>query len=135
MIRRPPRSTHHMSSAASDVYKRQTLHCQCSHSKLGWKAHRVVHTVKRSSLQEASTCRSGGGRYEWKAADLPTVGPTLTMGCSENLYPLSHLTTFKMRMTDSLLVILPSTSNGNGSATHLPLCHYSIRYMHQNNSI
>ena len=23
MIRRPPRSTHHMSSAASDVYKRQ----------------------------------------------------------------------------------------------------------------
>ena len=39
MIRRPPRSTHCISSAASDVYKRQTFCC-----KITWKSKK--HNLK-----------------------------------------------------------------------------------------
>eukprot|EP00825_Cyclidium_porcatum_P031492 TRINITY_DN33363_c0_g1_i1.p1 TRINITY_DN33363_c0_g1~~TRINITY_DN33363_c0_g1_i1.p1 ORF type:complete len:225 (-),score=42.47 TRINITY_DN33363_c0_g1_i1:203-877(-) len=37
MIRRPPRSTHCISSAASDVYKRQVQHTLCKNSTAKWK--------------------------------------------------------------------------------------------------
>eukprot|EP00826_Nyctotherus_ovalis_P036230 TRINITY_DN3197_c0_g4_i1.p1 TRINITY_DN3197_c0_g4~~TRINITY_DN3197_c0_g4_i1.p1 ORF type:complete len:117 (+),score=5.64 TRINITY_DN3197_c0_g4_i1:23-352(+) len=53
MIRRPPRSTHCISSAASDVYKRQTPVCTTQHALMLYKIREqsLAYYMKYSTRQ------------------------------------------------------------------------------------
>eukprot|EP00825_Cyclidium_porcatum_P038669 TRINITY_DN4533_c0_g1_i4.p1 TRINITY_DN4533_c0_g1~~TRINITY_DN4533_c0_g1_i4.p1 ORF type:complete len:107 (+),score=30.56 TRINITY_DN4533_c0_g1_i4:51-371(+) len=59
MIRRPPRSTHCISSAASDVYKRQRLHAQTNYSNSWLTQPCLLYT---SDAADDMQCVDLGGR-------------------------------------------------------------------------
>eukprot|EP01015_Nassula_variabilis_P030390 TRINITY_DN6678_c0_g1_i1.p3 TRINITY_DN6678_c0_g1~~TRINITY_DN6678_c0_g1_i1.p3 ORF type:complete len:108 (+),score=57.82 TRINITY_DN6678_c0_g1_i1:13-336(+) len=64
MIRRPPRSTQSRSSAASDVYKRQTQNDERSDRQiqiLGAEVEKPVETERKQSL------KSNGGNKKFKS--------------------------------------------------------------------
>ena len=64
MIRRPPRSTHCISSAASDVYKRQIIICTT------WCAHRYISRVR--SAQVLIFYVPGSGYYHGRSCPICT---------------------------------------------------------------
>eukprot|EP00826_Nyctotherus_ovalis_P056409 TRINITY_DN7603_c0_g1_i5.p1 TRINITY_DN7603_c0_g1~~TRINITY_DN7603_c0_g1_i5.p1 ORF type:complete len:112 (+),score=33.50 TRINITY_DN7603_c0_g1_i5:23-337(+) len=67
MIRRPPRSTRKESSAASDVYKRQTKHQEDQSKSAQKKARRIPHKSRHRHKRhrpEKSSRRDTGDNYE-----------------------------------------------------------------------
>ena len=74
MIRRPPRSTLSSSSAASDVYKRQSLH-EFSRSGHKNRSHRLVHSHVEAKLEGGSWTQVAAfrpiARVVWRR-NLPT---------------------------------------------------------------
>eukprot|EP00966_Prymnesium_polylepis_P038308 888560-Prymnesium_polylepis.2 len=83
MIRRPTRSTHCMSSAASDVYKRQT-------GGSGPSAGRAKSSPQRASSPSGEDCRT---KRAERRADIRTAnvcrGPSDCASCLHTPQPVS----------------------------------------------